>query len=340
MFSFDLKKSNNQIIALAGTLILFLILNATLRDGNLNFVPTIVAVLIVVEIFIFVGMEAKQGAEKHGWKHEIVDTVIALVIAVAIWYGASFVLNTSSPISGVVSCSMLSNLYRGDFVIVQGAPVKGIELNLTKAELDAITGNKATIKLAGSSNNDSINQSNVEIDGSIFPYCIFGSNRNSELCQVFVQNPEQITETKGPFTYRYEKCTYDLSNGTRLYEPCLKSVEYAGKQYLTNFSNDIIVYQPQPSDVYARVGDIVHRTMFVLNVDGKKYYLTRGDNNPLLDAQVYDYVTGQVNKPIPQERARGKVIARIPWLGYFKLFISGYLQEDPQCKTQLGFTHN
>ena len=38
-------------------------------------------------------------------------------------------------------------------------------------------------------------------------------------------------------------------------------------------------------------------------------------------------------------RLRGKVIGRIPILGYFKLFIQGYFQEDSQCRTQLEFTH-
>ena len=87
------------------------------------------------------------------------------------------------------------------------------------------------------------------------------------------------------------------------------------------------------------IGDIVHRTMFEINADGKVYYLTRGDNNPILDLQVYDYSRDLGNSPVPSGNSRGKVILRVPYLGYFKLFISGYLQEDSQCKTQLKFSH-
>ena len=79
--------------------------------------------------------------------------------------------------------------------------------------------------------------------------------------------------------------------------------------------------------------------MFRISADGRYYYVTRGDNNPVLDIQVYDYGTGLTNHPAPDGNARGKVVMRVPLLGYFKLFISGFLQEDSQCRTQLQFDH-
>ncbi|NYZ74485.1 hypothetical protein H0O00_05050 [Candidatus Micrarchaeota archaeon] len=321
------RKWPYQAATLIATLALFLITNAVLRGGPLGFIPILLAVLIVVEIFIFVGMEVKEGAQKHGWKHEVVDTIIALAVAVGIWYGMSFVLNTQSPISGVVSCSMLPNLQRGDFVVVQGAPIKAHEISMTQAELDSLSGASTITSPAG----------NTSLEGSLFAYCMM--DRKNDLCQAFIKSPETVIEQKGPFTYHYERCDVAVTNGASLTEPCLKSVEFKGKEYLTNFSNDIIVYQPVRGDLFSYVGDIVHRAMFKIDVDGKSYYLTRGDNNPVLDIQQYDYSSGLGNHPPPQENVRGKVIARIPYLGYFKLFISGYFDEDAQCRTQLTFEH-
>ncbi len=322
-----LKKPHVQAGVLLGTLILFVITNAILRDGPFAFVPPLFAVLVVIEIVAFVAMEVKDGANKHGWTHEIVDTLIALFVAVAIWFGLSLVLNTSSPISGVVSCSMLPNLQRGDFVIVQGVPIKAYDISMTQAQLDSLSGPSQITYPGG----------NLSIAGSIFPYCL--QNQQSAMCQAFISDPASFTEKKGALTYKYDRCPIAFSRSGTQTEPCLRSVVFGGNEYLTNFSNDVVVYQPNPSDYFAQVGDIVHRVMFRIDVDGKYYYLTRGDNNPILDLQVYDYASSLGNHPVPQDRLRGKVIGRIPYLGYFKLFLSGYFKEDPQCKTQLTFDH-
>jgi signal peptidase I len=315
------------LAVLLGTLILFLIANWLLRDNaSLNFIPTLIALLVVVELFAYVGLEVKDGAQAHGWKHEALDTLIALLVAVAAWYGISFLLNTSSPISAVVSCSMLPHLQRGDFVIVQGAPISAYDINMSAAELSSLSG-PATVFYDGT---------NITMEGSLYSYCV---SYNASVCEAFEQDPAAVVEQKGAFTYHYAACPLSLSNGTSLYEPCLTTVTFDGRDYPANFSNDIIVYQPPAGDVYASVGAIVHRVMFRINVSGEDYYLTRGDNNPILDLQVYDYSTGASNHPIPQDDVQGKVIARVPLLGYFKLFLSGFLQEDPQCKSQLTFYH-
>lgn len=327
-----LKQSKFQIIALLTTLALFLITNHFLRDSALGFVPTLFAILIVIEIIGFVGLEVNSGAKKHGWKHEIVDTAIALGIAVAIWFGLCFILNTNTPISGVVSCSMLPNLQRGDFVIVQGASPAAYSLQMTSVELSSLT-DDATVYYSNKSET---------IVGSIFAYCT--QHVGGEMCSAFISNPESVIEQKGAFIYKYERCELNYSNGDRKTEPCLKSVTFHEQEYLTNFSNDVLVYQPVSGDLFSLVGDIVHRAMFKIDITDVKggnstYYLTRGDNNPVLDLQIYEYSRSLGNHPVPDENLRGKVIFRVPYLGYFKLFISGYLQEDSQCKTQLGFSH-
>lgn len=326
----DLKSGllKNQGLVLIGTLILFLVANAIFRNiPALSFVPIIFAAAIALEILYFVGMEITSGAKSHGWKKELLDTAIALIVAVGIWYGASFLLNTSSPVSGVVSCSMLPNLARGDFVLVQGADVKAYPIAMTDNELKSLTNNPTIF----------YNGKNTTIEGSLYSYCRLYAQ--TEPCQALINNPESVVEQKGAFSYHYSACPLSFSSGNSLKIPCVSSVDFKGKNYLANFSNDIIVYQPPKGDLYSYVGDIIHRAMFKINVGNKVYYLTRGDNNPILDIQAYDYGNHLLNQPIPSENVRGKTLLRVPILGYFKLFISGYFQEDPQCKTQLEFSH-
>jgi signal peptidase I len=325
---FDLKKMKKmhlQAGVLLGTLLIYLIVQIIFGSGPLNFLPPIIGAIVVIEIFVFVGMEIKTGAIKHGWKHEVLDTLIALIVAVCIWYGASFILNTETPISGVVSCSMLPNLQRGDFVLVHGAPITAYEIEMTKEELESLN-DRAEVTYGNKS---------ATIKGSIFSYCVF--NRHTDMCQAFVNSPGEFVEEKGVFTYLYDRCPLTYSNDTQVSQPCVTSVIFKGQEYLTNFSNDIMIYNPPKTDYYSLIGDIVHRTMFKINVDDKSYHITRGDNNPILDLQVYNYQNDLENRPVPEENVRGKVILRIPILGYFKLFLSGYLQEDPQCRTQLEF---
>jgi len=266
------KKPPREILILFGTLILFLIAHTLFRnDPTLSILPPLIGIVIVIEIVYFVSSEIKEGVNRHGWKHEIVDTFVALLIAVGIWYGLSFVLNTSSPISAVVSCSMLPNLQRGDFVIVQGAPIEAYEISMNSEEFLSLN-DRSTINFNGKS---------ASIEGSLIPYC---SGFDSEFCKILRTNPEEVIETKGPFSYKYATCPTKIDDGVDIAQACLESVTFKGTEYLTNFSHDTVVYAPLADDLYlyAVGGDIVHRTMFEIDVEGKKYYLTRGDNNPIL----------------------------------------------------------
>ncbi len=319
----NLKETKVQAAIIGATFVLFLI---TTFFG-IPVLPILFGIAIAIEIFAFVAFEVKSGVKHHGWKNEILDTVIALAFAIVLWYGAGFLLNTETPVSGVVSCSMLPNLQRGDFVFVQGAEVNAYDIEMTSSQVESLSG-PAKITYGNESKT---------IPGSIFPYCV--SNLGSSMCNQFVQNPSSFVEKKGAFTYRYERCPLTYKDGSQAYQPCLKSVEFEGTEYLTNYSNDIIIFQPPSHDFYSIIGDIVHRTFFRINVDGEYYYVTRGDNNPFLDIQAYDYRYGMVNRPVPEEYLRGKVIGRLPLLGYFKLFISGFFSADSQCDTQLEYVH-
>lgn len=320
----ELQKTHVQLIILFGTLIIYLLVKNISNEAGVA-----IGIFIAIEIFVMVGLEIKAGAREYGWKHEIIDTLVALVVAVAIWISASIMLNTSSPISGVVSCSMLPNLYRGDFVILQGAEVDGYEINLTQKELNALKTHKAVLVH---------NQTNKTVSGSAYSYCML--HRYEEVCRSFISEPDSVVEISGPFTYHYSKCEIEYQEtNAKSYGPCLSAVGFKGEKYLVNYSNNIIVYQSDPGNLYYLVGDIVHRVLFKINVDGQTYFVTRGDNNPILDIQVYDHFRGLGNSPIPEKNVKGKVLFRIPILGYFKLFIAGFYQEDAQCGTLLLYDH-
>lgn len=310
-----------QAILLVGLLILYVL---TKNMEGLEWLGVFFGICIAISIFAIVALEIREGAKDFGWKHEIIDTAKALLVAVVIWVGIGILLNTSSPISAVASCSMIPNLERGDFVVVQGAPLEAYEITMTQAELQALQG-LAQVQYGNET---------YDVEGSIAAVC----SRSGELiCQMFKQHPEQFVEYQGPLLIHYGMCTIEQT-GEQV--PCTTSFEYKGESYPIRESNDILVYTPKRNEIYALIGDIVHRTYVIINVDEEKYYLTKGDNNPIMDIQVYHYGYDKGNGPVSQEQVNGKVIARIPLLGYFKLFVSaifdpGLFQEDPHCQQQL-----
>lgn len=313
----ELRKFNVQIAVLVLSLAVYLLTQSPL-----------VALLIAVEIFGFVALEIKDGVKHHGIKHEVIDTLVALAVALAIWYGSAFLLNTSSPLSAVVSCSMLPNLQRGDFVIVQGVRPVAYELAFTEKQMNDFLNPEVLISASDGSTK--------KVSGSMYSYCTF--NAADPLCQQFVSNPTAFKESRGSLDFYYTACPLQTKDGLR-YQPCIEKVVFDGKVYLTNYSHDTIVYQPEKTDLFALSGDIVHRAFFVINSPKGNYYLQRGDNNPVLDVQVFDYQRQLGNSPVSAGNIKGKVLGRIPLLGYFKLFISGFFSEPAQCKTQLSYEH-
>ncbi|MDO8553538.1 MAG: hypothetical protein Q7S22_01920 [Candidatus Micrarchaeota archaeon] len=315
----ELRKFNVQIAVLIFTLVIYLLLQ-----------NPIIGIIIALEIFAFVGLEVKEGVKHHGVKHEIVDTVIALVLALLIWYGSAFLLHTPSPLSAVVSCSMLPNLQRGDFVIVQGSEPNVYEVSFSQSQFnDFFNGDVLVISEKF--------DFNKTVKGSMYSYCTFNIN-SDPACKSFVSDPYAFKETRGPMEFYYGSCQIKI-NGANLSQPCVERISFDKKNYLTNFSNDVVVYQPSKGDLFALTGDIVHRAFFKITSPNGVYYLIRGDNNPVLDIQIYDYTNQLGNHPVPAQQVKGKVLARVPLLGYFKLFISGFFTEPQQCKTQLSFVH-
>ena len=266
--------------------------------------------LVGLSILWAVVLEFFVGSSRHGVKNELKETAVALLIALAIWFGAGFALHTPSPLNAIVSCSMLPHVQRGDMVVLSGdrisAPLAQVQ------SLDGI-GN-ATVFEDG--------QQVAQVKGSIYSHC--AQNPSEALCQQFISSPSGFTETQGPLTFGYGSCeTVYPATGQTATGPCVAWLEVNGQKYYENLSNDVVVFQPQSGEDYAEVGDIIHRAFIKLQTpDGSAYFLTKGDNNPIFDIQVYDEGSGRGNGPVPMTRFKGRVLLRIPDLGYLKLFIS------------------
>jgi signal peptidase I len=109
---------------------------------------------------------------------------------------------------------------------------------------------------------------------------------------------------------RFSDCSINYFNGTTARTSCLESLVINNVTYPARTSNDIIIYEPDPS-VY---GSIIHRAMLKVNYGNESYILTKGDNNPGMDQQ-------SGIQPVTAAEVDGKVIFDVPAIGYLKVFL-------------------
>ncbi len=261
--------------------------------------------------------ETVRGAGKHGWKHELTELAIAIIAALAIWFGASFLLGTSAPLDAVVSCSMLPNLERGDMMVLQGAVPSAPEVTVSAAQWDSQDWGNETGLWCGFCNGQLCIGKPVnaveyrDAQGKLLSYGVLVN-----------ETPQEGNLVK----FGCGMCTVALDSGSTVQTPCAKNVTIGNTTLSENLSNEIIVYNALPTD--AMRGDIIHRVYARINAGGKYHYLTKGDNNPQFDLQYG-------NLPAPQERTVGKTIFRIPYLGYVKLFLFGHIATPQGCDTRI-----
>jgi hypothetical protein len=307
--------------------------NTTLQLGLLAFLLilyvltkiSLFGILFALALVATVALEIWAGSRSRGWKGELKDTVLSLVAIIVLWIALGFILNSPVPINAVVSCSMLPNVERGDLILVQGAEPLGYEVEISEEELRALQSTEATVS-AGA-------LGSFEIQGSLYSYC---TQHRDDVCTLFASDPEMFTETRGPFTFNYGSCIRKSGN-LGLVTPCVESVDFRGQEYLANFSHDTIVYGPRPGELYSYAGDIIHRLYFKVRSGDETYYLTKGDNNPVFDIQVYDYSINAGNSAPSSPQLKGLILFRIPFLGYPKLFISGFFAETANCDSTLSY---
>ena len=71
---------------------------------------------------------------------------------------------------------------------------------------------------------------------------------------------------------------------------------------------DVVTYLSMDPTYYGIL--ITHRVVNITEENGKKVYITKGDNNATID-----------RSPITFEQIKGKVVMRIPKIGYLKYFL-------------------
>lgn len=138
-----------------------------------------------------------------------------------------------------------------------------------------------------------------------------------------IYGKKQECGTVGVIEYICSKCTR-ISSKTKefLFDTlCVREIKVKGQTFYENFSNDVVVYSPILLTNQPWGGDIIHRVFLKIKVGDKYFFLTKGDNNDAFDTSIF-YITDEAH-------LKGRVLLRIPLLGYFKLFLSGTIQ-DPQ----------
>jgi hypothetical protein len=286
--------------------------------------------LSIVGLFVY---ETYRGVEEGGWKKELEEIIIAVLAGVAVWYGAGFILHTSAPLDSVVSCSMLPRMDRGDMVVLSGS-----EINAPLAEVNASEWEKIKASL-----HTNFTCGPCTAQGEYVPYnfsmCRIGCNN---ACLIAINGKPVFSEPNNSlFSYNYGLCTLRGENGSIVNDVCVKSVTMKGEEFYENFSNDVVVYAPPENSVFA--GSTIHRVLLKVSVEGKLYYLIKGDNNEVLDVQAPSrgvdagngrcvfFTDARENKPVPQENIEGRVIFKVPYVGYLKLFLWGYLGTPSGC---------
>ena len=269
-----------------------------------------IGLLAGLNILFIVAWEFYVGSKTGGVKNELKDTVLAVGLGLLVWFGSGFILNTPTPINAIVSCSMLPNYERGDMIILQGG-----ELNTQYVQYE---GKKEDITRLAKVEYDS---RTYEIEGSLYTYC---QGRASEpICLAFYKNPGQFREVHGPLELQYGNCVkQDINTAEKRNIACITDTVFEGQKIEFSKDYDLIVYQPKSQDLYALVGDIVHRARFAINASDGIIYFTKGDNNPIYDFQIYSTAYKKGNGPVEPGQIKGKSILRIPFIGNFKLFIT------------------
>jgi signal peptidase I len=116
-------------------------------------------------------------------------------------------------------------------------------------------------------------------------------------------------------------CSKEFKNGTSSQVECTTQLQFTDQLISLNpLQGDTIVFEPTPRDF----GLIIHRAVAKYDYNGVTYYLTKGDNNQIADVE-------WGIKPVPQRDVKGRVLFRIPLLGFVKIFLfQPFSAEDPQ----------
>jgi signal peptidase I len=97
------------------------------------------------------------------------------------------------------------------------------------------------------------------------------------------------------------------------------------KDLKTDYPNsDIIVYQNPNLPANDPQANIVHRIVKFEDINGTRYFWTKGDGNDSPDVWPNPARYTDPWSPIPEDHVYGKVVMRIPWVGLLALMAQQY----------------
>ncbi len=260
---------------------------------------------------------------KHStnWKEFSKELAGSIAIALGAWIALSLLLNTTSPINIITSCSMLPQYERGDLIFLQAADLQAPTIQVPYALQDT-TYEPAEINFNG---------------------------------QTIARIYQPTADGQAVFQPQISMCSRKPLDATQNAQDqvCLKSITMQGQTIPILQSPDVVVF-----DSGSPSGLIIHRLFAVLNATDGTYLLTKGDNNPFLDQQsgfrLIPYKTaGRVLVNLPfigalaynenglhllqenQIPVKGKVLLRIPYIGYIKLLLFLQIQAPAGCDSVL-----
>lgn len=123
------------------------------------------------------------------------------------------------------------------------------------------------------------------------------------------------------FVAQRAQCTKNYDSGDKAPIACTTGATIGGTNVAVDKSNDIIVFESGVPGIDL----IIHRAFARVAYRERSYYLTKGDNNNILDQEGFA-------KAVPAENVHGKVIFRIPLVGYFKLLLFGQFKTPAGCE--------
>lgn len=296
------------------------------------YIFTSIVLLGVFAFLLFIAIlviEFRISLKSEGAKKTTMDIIIAVVFAVVVfWVIPSALLQTTSPINVVASCSMLPVMHRGDLVLLHG--IKNTSeflqkynipvVNVSQQQFSGMVDNMHEEFLAPLPYTDNniltANPSGIITDSNI-AYQI-GMFRCIGASSCYISPDSQ----PGLIKYNYGIANVVTPSGTYeiVYVP---SIVIGNTNVTENYSNPIIVYKTIKNDsFYPEV--IIHRVFAALKVGNSYYFLTKGDNNAVLDIEAGNY-------PINSSDVLGYVVASVPYLAYPSLIIRGEVGSVPGC---------
>ncbi len=330
------KNSDLLIYSLYALILIFIFLYIITQNSLFGFGAF---VFIVITLFF----EFKSSISTDGTKKTLRDLGIAVIVVIIIfWIFPTLLLQSSSPINVVASCSMLPTLQRGDLVFVHGISNMSEFLkqnnipiiNISNVEFKKITENISQQFIEplpyvpnnpseivfnnyySKSSNYSIGLYNI---ACIKNYLYKGFKSLIGLCLI-------NASTSNPIKYTYSIGNLSYQNNTYR-EAYISGLTLNNITVYENYSNPIIVYKTVPGDSFTD-SQIVHRIFAAIHVNNTYYILTKGDNNPILDMQ-------DMNYPVNQSDVIGYVVFKIPYIGYPSLILRGQFGPVSGCNQTL-----